>query len=358
MGADKTIEKIQSRFFWISLNKDVRKFVKECFSCQKVKPPKQYCKPKLMPLAPSRTLLLITMDMAGPLPETPRGNKYILAICDHFTKYTKTYAMKGQTAEEVAEKCVDFCLTYGIPEAVLTDRGTNFTSQVIESLWERLDVHTLRTTAYHPQADGITERFNRTIKTMLAQFVDQQKQNDWDTKLDKLTFAYNTAVHATTKLSPFELMFGRVPKLPIDLVYDQTDSEELKAKIEVEWIASEFAENLRKDMKEMFDFAASNRDAAALRASALVDRTVRGVNFQVGDKVWVLDQNTKKGVNPKLRPRWKGPYLVTGILNEVDAILKADGRSRKTLIVHFSKLKKCFGKPFIVPMNYQDQSIE
>ena len=228
MGADKTIEKIQSRFFWISLNKDVRKFVKECFSCQKVKPPKQYCKPKLMPLAPSRTLLLITMDMAGPLPETPRENKYILAICDHFTKYTKTYAMKGQTAEEVAEKCVDFCLTYGIPEAVLTDRGTNFTSQVIESLWERLDVHTLRTTAYHPQADGITERFNRTIKTMLAQFVDQQKQNDWDTKLDKLTFAYNTAVHATTKLSPFELMFGRVPKLPIDLVYDQTDSEELR----------------------------------------------------------------------------------------------------------------------------------
>ena len=63
-------------------------------------------------------------------------------------------------------------------------------------------------------------------------------------------------------------------------------------------------------------------------------------------------------MNPKLRPRWKGPYLVTGILNEVDAILKADGRSRKTIIVHFSKLKKCFGNPFIVPMNRRDQSIE
>ena len=71
--------------------------------------------------------------------------------------------MKGQTAEEVAEKCVDFCLTYGIPEAILSDRGTNFTSQVIVSLWERLDVHTLRTIAYPPQADGITERFNRII---------------------------------------------------------------------------------------------------------------------------------------------------------------------------------------------------
>ena len=80
--------------------------------------------------------------------------------------------MKTQTALEVAEKC------------------PNFTSQVIESLWERLDVHTLRTTAYHPQTDGITERFNRTIKTMLTQFVNEQKQDDWDLKLDKLSFAY------------------------------------------------------------------------------------------------------------------------------------------------------------------------
>ena len=130
LGTDKTIEKIESRFFWISLNRDVRKFIKECHSCQKVKPPKNYCKPKLMPLAPTMTLIVITLDMAGPLPETPRGNRFMLAICDHFTKYTKTYAMKGQTAEEVAEKCVDFCLTYGIPEAILTDWYTNFTSQV------------------------------------------------------------------------------------------------------------------------------------------------------------------------------------------------------------------------------------
>ena len=91
----------------------------------------------------------------------------------------------------------------------------------------------------NPQTDGITERFNRTIKTMLIQFIKEHKQNDWDTKLNKLSFAYNTAVHAVTKFSPFELMFGRIPKLPIDLVYDQTNSDELRAKIEVEWIVSD-----------------------------------------------------------------------------------------------------------------------
>ena len=79
-------------------------------------------------------------------------------------------------------------------------------------------------------------------------------------------------------------MFGRIPKIPIDLVYDQTDSDELKAKIDVEWITSEFAENLKREMREMLNFAASNRNAAALRASAIVDRTVQGANFQEGER--------------------------------------------------------------------------
>ena len=154
-------------------------------------------------------------------------------------------------------------------------------------------------------------------------------------------------------------MFGRIPKLPIDLVYDQTDSNELRAKIEVEWIASDFVDQQKKEMKAMFDLAAANRDEASLRASTNYDRTVRGANFKIGDKVWVLDQSTRVGSNPKLRPRWKGPYLVTDMFNEVNAILKADGRSRKTKVVHLCKLKRCFGKQQqVVSINNQEQSVE
>ena len=134
LGVDKTLERVKSRFFWINLSRDVKKFVGECHGCQKVKPPKAYSKPKLMPLAPTRTLVLITMDMAGPLPTTKRGNKYILVICDHFTKFVQVYALRGMTAEEVAGDAIKYCLIFGIPEAVLKDRGTNFTSQLIESL--------------------------------------------------------------------------------------------------------------------------------------------------------------------------------------------------------------------------------
>ena len=111
--------------------------------------------------------------------------------------------------------------------------------------------------------------------------MNEQKQDDLDLKLEKLSFAYNTAVHAVKKLSPFELMFGIIPKLPIDLVYDQVDFEELKAKIEVEWIASDFVDQQKTEMRAMFDFADANRDAAVLRASTFYDRTVRGANFKV-----------------------------------------------------------------------------
>ena len=107
----------------------------------------------------------------------------------------------------------------------------------------------------------------------------------------------------------------------------------------------------------MFDFAAANRDAASLRASTLYDRTVRWANFKVRDKVWVLDQGTKVGTNPKLRPRLKRPYLVTEMFNEVNAILRADVRSWKTKIVHLCKLKRCFGKPQVVAINNREQSV-
>ena len=154
------------------------------------------------------------MDMEGPLPITKGGYRYILAICDHFTKHIRVFHMKTQTVLEVAVKCLEYCLTFGRSESVLTDQGSNFTSQVIESLWERSDVHTLRTTAYHPQTHGITERFNRTIKTMLIQFVHDQKQDDWDTKLDRISFAYNIAVHAVTIFSPIELDRSNVKNNP------------------------------------------------------------------------------------------------------------------------------------------------
>ena len=93
-GSEKTLERIKERFFWVNLARDVKTYVKNCQKCQEVKAPKVNSKPQLIPLTPTRTLTLLTMDIAGPLPETDENYKFILVICDHFTKFIVAYALK------------------------------------------------------------------------------------------------------------------------------------------------------------------------------------------------------------------------------------------------------------------------
>ena len=116
--------------------------------------------------------------------------------------------MKNKEAEPVADQIVKHSMTFGIPDAVMSDQRKEFQCAVLKSVWELLDVHQLRTSPYYPQADGISQRFIRTLQDMLTHFFDTER-SDWDLKM----------VHAVTKLTPFELIIGRKPKIPLELVY-------------------------------------------------------------------------------------------------------------------------------------------
>ena len=136
---------------------------------------------------------LITTDMMGPLKKTAKGFLYIMVVCDHYTKWVEAYALRNLTANEAAQRLAQFIFRYGIPETILSDQGTNFQSQVLVELWDLLDIRRARTSPMHPQTDGLSERFNQTLRKMLSAFVSA-KQNDWDQYLSPLCFAYNTAV--------------------------------------------------------------------------------------------------------------------------------------------------------------------
>ena len=208
LGISKTYARIAQRFFWPGMRKQINKYVQECDRCQRVKSSK-YAKAPLKPIRPTRPMEIITADLAGPLPMTARGNRYILVVCDHFSKFTQCYALKNQTAEDVARVLVNFMLLFGFADSILTDQGTNFQSQLLLDVYDVLDINRLRTSPYRPQTDGITERFNNTVKTMLAAYLEVN-QNKWDEHLTKLTFAYNSAKHKTTGYTPYEVMFGRI----------------------------------------------------------------------------------------------------------------------------------------------------
>ena len=166
---------------------------------------------------------VIVVDIMGPLPESNNKNSYIciLVVGDYFTRWMAAFAIHDQEAATVAhvQKLVDEVFyQLGIPEQLRSDQGKQFESKLIQELCKILKISKTRTTAYHPQCDGLIERFNRTLQNMIAT-ITTDHPFDREEALPKVCIAYNTTIHSTTGYSPFYLMYGREPRLPIDIVY-------------------------------------------------------------------------------------------------------------------------------------------
>lgn len=329
------------------MNSDVKEWIKSCEKCQRVKTPNQIKAP-LNPIRPKRPLEIITVDITGPLPKTLAGFLYILVLIDHFTKWVKLYALKSQTAIECARKLFNYICLMGIPNAILSDQGPNFQSELLAELWDLLDVHKMRTTPYHPECNGLTERFNRTLKTMLSCFVNEH-QNNWDEYLDQLAFAYNTSVQSTTQFTPYELMFGRKAKLPIDLFYkalDQSDiehSDNCPAYLNLN--KDGYANRISENFNSIYKLVGENRDIKMLKTKLRYDRVNRAANFNINDKVLLLNTAVKMGLTKKLSEKWRGPLIVIENVNNVNYRIQGYSKSGKSkvLFVHRNRLKKYHG---------------
>ena len=151
----------------------------------------------------------ITMDIIGPLDQSKNGNKYVLVPCGYATRYPEAVPLKNVDAEATSEVITEVFTRFGIPRAVLTDQGSNIMSELLGEVFSLLDISHIKTSPYQPQTDGLVERFNGTLKTMLQQLLEEHP-NEWDRLLPYLLFAYREFPQELTGFSPFELLFGRL----------------------------------------------------------------------------------------------------------------------------------------------------
>ena len=165
----------------------------------------------------------MAMDIVGPLPRSRSGNRFVLVLCDYATRYLEAVPMRTVDAEAVADELVKVFSRVGIPEEILTDQGTNFTSKLLGELYRLLNIKALRTSPYHPQTDGLVERFNGTLKDMLRKTA-QEDGKDWDKLLPYLLFAYREVPQSSTGFSPFELLYGWDVRGPLDVVKEQWET--------------------------------------------------------------------------------------------------------------------------------------
>uniref|UniRef100_A0A671PPZ2 Integrase catalytic domain-containing protein n=1 Tax=Sinocyclocheilus anshuiensis TaxID=1608454 RepID=A0A671PPZ2_9TELE len=175
----------------------------------------------LIPSVTSRPYERVALDILGPLPETLLKKIYVLIVGDYFSKWTKAYPLPNQEAKTVARVLVEeLVCRYGTPRSLHSDQGRNFESNLFGELCQLLGINKTRTSSYQPQSDGMIERFNRTLLSMLSFYVDDNQQN-WDVLLPYVMMAYRSSIHSSTGFTPYKVLFGQEMVLPVDIMMDK-----------------------------------------------------------------------------------------------------------------------------------------
>ena len=171
-----------------------------------------------------------------------------------------------------------------------------------------MNIQKLNTTAYHPQTNGLTERFNHTLAQMLSMYV-ADNQKDWDVYLPYVLFAYRTTVHETMQEQPFKLLYGREARLPIDVMLWNKDQNIILANTEQEYI-----QELNKGLRIMQELAKTNLQ----KKQTLVERSEDNIKrkFDVGDEVAIYVPRVMKGRSVKLAHMWQGPFQIIQKIND------------------------------------------
>jgi hypothetical protein len=226
-GQYRTISLLRDRFWWPEMHEQATKMVQSCTRCIRYDAKTDIA--PLLPIVVTMPMELMHVDFAQreiPLKEGQRLKKNeklekasILVFTDHFTRYTLAYVVPNQTAKTVA-KCLweRVISVLGAPAKLLSDQGKNFESQLIEELCQLHGIRKISTTPYHPAGNGQVERAHQTISKMIGKLENDEKV-DWPTQLHTLTYAYNCTRSQITGYSPHYLMFGRCPKMPVDLFF-------------------------------------------------------------------------------------------------------------------------------------------
>ena len=330
LGVAKTHEQFQRLYWWPSWRAEVETYVGQCNSCQRNKGAHQKPAGKLQPLPiPGKLWESISMDFITHLPETTRGHTSIFVVVDRLSKMTHFIPMKDtSTAEDIAQLCIDQVVRYhGCPRDIVSDRDARFTGRFWTYFCQRLAIDSKKSTAFHPQSDGQSERVNRVLQDVLRHYVSPL-QDDWDQHLTAAEFAVNNAYHESIKTTPFYLNYGQNPLTPANLQIPKVDNPR----------AMELTSTLQGRLK----LAKACMHAAQQRQKAYADQKRRDVEFSVGQQVLLSSKNIRvKGpITPKLMPKWIGPFSIAKRIGKLAYKLDLPSNMRIHNVFHVSLLKE------------------
>ena len=328
LGMDKTYECLSRHYFWPTMRTDVREYVRTCPSCQANKGTNTKPIGVLNPLPiPARKWEQTTTDLITQLPKTSRGHDAIAVFVDKLTKMVHIVpTVTKVTAPQFARLYFDNVVRlHGLQRSIVSDRDPRFTSKFWEALTKLCGTNLARSTAYHPQTDGQTERANRTLEEILRAYVDA-RQHDWDLHLTAAEFAINNAPSVSTGQSPFYLNYGYHPLTPATIELDPIIGNQG---------AIDFMQRWEQDLSR----AKQLLQQAQERQKKFADQRRQDHVFKSGDNVMLSSANLNIPGGSKFTARWLGPFKVLDVISPVALRLALPSTMKIHPVIHVSRLK-------------------
>ena len=320
LGNKKTREKILFHFYWPGIIPDVARFCRSCKNCQKCIPKGRVPRAQLIPIQPmEEPFNRIALDIVGPLNKSGRGHTFILVLFDYATKCPEAVPLKTIDSETVANAMIEIFSRVGIPKEIFTDQGSNFMSSLMCQLCTFLDIKKSNTTPYHPQANGLVDNFNGTLKKMLKCYAQEEPTN-WDRHIPYVLFAYRESPHETTGYSPFELLYGRQVRGPQQQMKENWEDDQT---IEEESLES-YIIKTRSRLERLHELASFKE----MEAKSMVR------DLEPGQRVLVLLPTS----NSNLLAEWKGPYMVIEKVSLVDYKVQINKKASEVYHINILKL--------------------
>ena len=317
LGDAKVFSELRRSYWWYGMRSDISRWSRGCLVCA-TRQAGSAIRAPLTPIPVVGPFDRIGVDIIQ-FPKSQRGNQYAVVFVDYLTKWPEVFPVSDQSAATVARLLVDS--RHRVPAEFLSDRGRAFLSGLMKEVEGLLGFHKVNTSAYHPQTDGLVERFNRTLTAMLAKTAERGGR-DWDLRLPYVLFAYRASEQQSTRESPFYLLYGRDPRLPSEAMLGPT-----KGRRSVPLRG--YGQQLTKIMSEAWELARHSAGRAQNRQKQLYDKQQRPPTFGVGDRAKPAE---KTGEAQKLARPYHGPFRVVEINTNTAKIRRVDRPQEEPIV--------------------------
>ena len=305
-GVNRTFELLRRRCYWPGMHHDVKKHIRKCYRCTASKSPTPTVRPPLRHLLAFQPQEIVAMDFLK-LDRGVRGFEDVLVLTDIFSKFSQAIPCRDQTGMTVAKALRDhWFIQYGVPARLHSDQGTSFENEIIRELCRLYGMTKSRTTPYHPSGNGQCERFNKTLCSLIKSLAPQERRK-WPELVQHVVYMYNTTPHSVTGVSPYFLMFGRQPVLPVDHLLNRLDDD---------WEA-DYVDTQSKLMKRAHQIVSTRLQQVAERERKRHNRRATDPNLEIGARVLLRRNNFTS--RHKLADKFhETPYVVVSKSEEND----------------------------------------